>query len=199
MTEFHRVNDDAVVGGPARILVAPISYPLSKRLSEIVSLSTYDPTTSTYGWEDVGGTQEGVTFGLEVSTQEWRNDQYGLFRTVPIDWRGSVTAIAMETTQRNREILLGAAGDTANGAGEAMTYYEAAGHIPHNRVAILYLDDTGLLHATLYPDVQWDGKKIDQMFKRGQPYVINFNFTAFPSSDALGPDNLASLRLDIDQ
>lgn len=92
-------SPDSIIGGPARILIAPISTPIPTRVSDIIQTET-TPNTAEVQTVTVTGTPTGGTFTL--------TDPATNVTTAPIAYNAASTAVAS---------ALNAAGITATATG----------------------------------------------------------------------------------
>src|ERR1051326_4716117 len=95
------LNNDLVIGGAARVMYAPRSYPQPFDISHFVDTTTYD-VNPTYGWTDVGHTKTTSNVAIQASTSEWRSEQSGPLRTLYQDYTGTATYEMEEMSQANR-------------------------------------------------------------------------------------------------
>lgn len=191
-------SQSEIIGGPAAMFLAPSTYPMPSRISEIVNLSSYAANTS-YGFVAVGYTREGVTMTREVSTQQTRTDETGLLKIYPIDYKSTIKAVAKQASQTNKIRLQQMVAGTPNGASELVTYAEAAAFLSTWRLGVVHQDENGKFHARVFPSAQWDGASQAETFRRGQNDEIEFSFVGLPSTEATGPNGQPSDRIDFDQ
>lgn len=186
-TGFYRGDSDKAIGGPARVLFAPRSAPNVGRLSEIFNTSTYD-LNSTYLWQEVGITAAPTRIGRQATTNEWSNEQFGLFRRKAVQWRGTIQSEAMEFKQANKVLLLeGRAANTGMPAGEFRTNYPAVNALLQYHIALAWKDDFGRIHAEVFPNCQWAGDNIEEQLSRADAAKIPISFTAFPDDSVVDP------------
>jgi hypothetical protein len=199
MAQFYRGTSGNVIGAPARILIAPSTSPVPTQLSEVVNMSTYAPN-STYGFTDLGLTRSPVTMDISASSQTWRSEQFGIFRTLPTDWRGSVKAEFLEVTQANKQAIMLASVATDSATREHRTNFAALINFPIVRLALMYIDHLGLVHATVYPNAQWDGAAITETLGRGASLYLPMTWTTYPDDTVIDTvTGLATIRFDFDQ
>lgn len=200
MAQFYRGTSTNVIGAPARVLIAASTYQAPSRLSEIVSLTTYDPNT-TYGWVDAGLTRTPTTVQVQADTNQWTNEQFGQFHTVPTNWRGQVSTEFLETDQTHRAaIMMFSSVAAPPTTGEQRTNFAARTSLSTVRVAVMYLDEYGRVHAIVFPKCQWDGSALSQTIARGEAIAIPMTFTAYPDDQVIDSvSGQAVLRYDLDQ
>lgn len=198
MAQFYRGNSQNAIGGPARVIIEPFSYPVPLGIENIVDLSTYNLLGGSYGWIELGETDAPTTFDISYASNQWRSEQFGQFRTSPTDWTGAIKSEFIELTQANRVNLL--LGSTATPtAGQLRTNYPALTAIPYYRVAILMLDQAGRVHAAVFPKTQWDGSAVQEAFERGTPVKLPMSWRAYPDDAVIDTaTGLACLRYDLD-
>lgn len=200
MANFYRGDDEKTLAFPCRVMIAAATQPLPSRLSEIVNLTTYD-ANGTYGFADAGTTTGPVTIRLGASTTEFRNDQFGLFKVVPNEWHGSVEADFLEVDQSNKTRLISTALSKADPvANEHRTNFVAATKFTRVRLALLGLDENGLVHAIVVPAAQWNGGDIQRQLGHGQMQSLPMNWSVLTDDDVRDPDTGdAILAFDLDQ
>ena len=201
MAQFHRVNNDNVIGGAARVLVAPSSYALPTDLAHIVAhASTYAPN-GTYGWADIGTTKSASNIAMQAATNEWRGEQQGPIRMLYTDYTGTATfemeELAGSQGQSNK-LLAGAVAGTA-AAGQTRTDWTAR-NTPPDEVHICFLreDPDGRLHATIAPRAQWDGSALQRQFTRGESESLALPMKLYGDTDNTGADGNPLIFYDLD-
>jgi hypothetical protein len=199
MAQFYRGNSLNPIGGPARVIVEPFTYAAPNGLDDIVDLTAYNLNPNVaYGWIELGLTDAATTFQINYASNQWRNEQFGLYRVAPTDWTGEAHSEFIEITQANRVNLLFGAAATAH-TGQLRTNYSALTSIPYYRVAILNLDQAGRLHAVVFPKAQWDGSAVQSAYERGQPVKLPMTWRCFPDDATIdATTGLACIRYDLD-
>jgi hypothetical protein len=200
MPQFYQGNSLQSIGAPARVMVADRSDPLPTQLAHLFSLTTYLPN-ATYGFEDAGLTRTPTQIQYSADTNQWRNEQFGLYRTVPTDWRAQVSTDFLQITQDEKLLLESAASAATDPVtNEHRTNYVSQTAMRQVRVAVAYIDEFGLVHASVFPNCQWNGDAITQTIGRGEPISIPMNWTAYPDDLVIDVDTgLACFRYDLDQ
>ncbi len=199
MAQFYRGNSDNAIGAPARIMLASSTYPAPTKIADIVSLTTFD-ANSTYGFVDMGVTRSPLKTDIQAAVQQWRNEQFGIFRTTPTDWKGMVSAEFLEIGQDNKQAIMLASAAPDSATNEHRTNFAALTNFPIVRIAILYQDQSALVHATILPKAQWDGAAIAQVVGRGQEIFIPMAWTCYPDEKVIDVvTGQACLRYDFDQ
>jgi hypothetical protein len=204
MAQFFRTNSNASIGGGARVLIVnPIgTYKNPTRLSEIVSLTTYDPVTATYGWKDIGSTKTPSRVQLGYAKTDWNNEQTGLYRGVVGNWTGQTTCEALEMTSANKKLLYSATIAAANGVtGEVRTNFPArSAGMPFVRLAFLTKDHLGNVHASIFPKAQWDGGAIAETLARTDSRSIPMTWALYADENEIDSETGDPIiRYDIDQ
>ncbi len=199
VAQFYRGNNENAIGAPARVLMAPSSYAFPAQLNEIISLTTYN-INSTYGWVELGITAVPTTIGHGVDVNELRNEQFGRMRTVPTDYNASVSTEFLELTQNTKVLVMmgSAAADTAGG--EKRTNFATRDNIPSYRIAVLFQDHLGKIHASVFPFAQWNGDAIQSAIARGDVVRAPVTFAAYADSALI--DSVTGkpcFRVDYDQ
>lgn len=201
--QFYRGDDDNAIGAPARILVSPASNPHPTRISNIIASGgtpTYNPVLTTYGWVDLGLTNAPFSMQHGASVQEWQNQQYGTFRTVPDNWRGQIGSTFIEITQANKGYLMGAKTATDPVANEHRTDFTTLTSFDRYHVACVWFDHKRLIHASYFPQCEVNLSSVQQTVARGQMHDIPVQWTAFPDDGLLAEsDGLPVIRVDFDQ
>lgn len=199
MAAFLRGNRRNAIGEPARLLIAPIAAPLPAAFSHIVSTSTYDPNP-TYQFVDIGMTRSALTMTVQADSNQWDSQQFTRYATVPTNRWATISSEALELTQANKVYLMGASAATPVGAKELRSDFSADPNFVNYRLAAIHKDRFGLLHASVFPNVYWDGSAISQAFARGEQAVIPFTFTGYPDDGAISATTGEALfRYDFDQ
>lgn len=199
MAQFYRGNSDNVIGSPARVLLASSTYPVPTKLADIISLTTLDPNP-TYGFIDLGVTRSPAKTDIAAAVQTWRNEQFGVFRTVPTDWKGGFSAEFLETTQSNKQAIMLASTPADSAVNEHRTNFAALINFPIVRLAVLYQDQFSLAHASVFPRAQWDGAAISETVGRGQEMFIPMAWVCYPDSNVVDAvTGQACVRYDFDQ
>ena len=196
---FYRGNNENAIGAPARVLMAESSYPMVEELAHIISLSTYDPNT-TYGWREMGLTSAPTTLGHSVETAEWRSEQFGRFRIVPVDYTATVQTEFMEMTQDIKVLAMMGSEEPSPPSGQTVTYFSALENIPNYRIAVLFRDHLKKIHASVFPNAQWNGDAIQQAIARGEAVRAPVTFNAYVDTDVIDSvSGQACFRVDFDQ
>jgi hypothetical protein len=198
----YRGNQLNSIGGPARLLIAPLTADVPEGIGDIIDLddSEGEPSRDPVGeWRDIGMTAEGLTMSHQADTNNWDSQQFGRYRVVPTNYHGSLSTQALEITQQNKVDLLQASAGDDNAAGELVTFYEARPHIAQYRIAAIFWDQYDLMHASVFPLTQWDGSAVQQAMEMGQPQRIPFSFSVFTDSALTGPDGFGTFRIDFDE
>lgn len=201
--QFYRANSSYALGGPARLLVAPYSYPHALSLNNLIALATinFPPQLATYGFVDIGSTDKPTQMDYSATVQDWKNEQAGSFRVQPTDFAGKVTGSAMEQTQANKVNLMLASQVADNVAGvESRTNFASRDSFPQVHLAVMWMDQNSLIHASVYPKAQWDGTAFSEQIARGMAVVIPLNYKYFPDDTLIDPVTGKSIfRMDFDQ
>lgn len=198
-TGFYRGNSLNSIGEQARLMLAPFVSPAPTQLAHLMSMTTYDPN-ATYGFVDIGLTNAPLTMSVQADTNNWDNQQYGRYRVVPTMFHGALGTTALEYTQANRVMLMGATAATDPTTNEHRTNWSALVALPLYRAAAVHLDPNGWVHATVYPRVQWDGGAIQTTLARGDQLGIPFTFAAMVDDQLIDPTTKQGLyRYDFDQ
>ena len=196
---FVRGNTENAIGGPARVLIAASTYPFPTQLSEIVNLSTYN-VNATYGWQEMGITGAPTQLTHAVQMTEWMSEQFGRFRTVPQEWNADVQTEFMEITQNNKVLVMLGVAVADSATREARTNFVERTSIPSYRVAVLFIDHKGLIHASVFPRAQWNGNQIVQQIARGQAQRMPIQLAAYADENVIDASTgQACFRVDFDQ
>ena len=197
---FQRVNTAESIGPVegVRVMIAASTYPHPVDLANFFNLSTYDPDFSTYGWVDVGSTDGPVSHQISANMNEWRNDQTGRYRTVPVDYQGQVSGTFLEPTQQNKVNLRGATALANAPSGAKVTIFEARGDVPEVHLALAWYDHRRRLHVHYFPRAFWNGDAVNTSEGRGERQTIPMTWTIYGSETLTGP-NGAVLQKDFDQ
>lgn len=197
---FYKGNNLNSIGEPARILIAPHSYPMPTRISEIIGLTAPWAVVGTYGFRDIGFTRTETTMQHQAGANTWSNQQVGEYRRVPTNFTAQVSTAALEMTQQNKVTLMNAsAADEVVVGAEHVTHFEALAYFPQYRVAVVHRDDYQNIHATVFPLAQWDGSAVTQTLGRGTQLDIPFTFVCMPDPDVIGVNGYPMFRVDFDQ
>lgn len=199
MAQFYRGNSNNAIGAPARVLIASSTYAAPIQLANIIDLGTFNANT-TYGWMDLGTTRSPLKTDIQAAVQQWRNEQFGIFRTQPTDWKGAVSAEFLEMSQANKQAIMLASIAPDSDTNEHRTNFAAQLNFPTVRVAVLYQDQYNLLHGSVFPKAQWDGAAIAQTIGRGQEIFIPMAWTCYPDDQVIDVvTGEACVRFDFDQ
>ncbi|MCC2483728.1 hypothetical protein LKM01_18040 [Bacillus pacificus] len=102
--ELFKVNANNIVGGAGRLITAPYGVKLPDKISEVMSLETYDLTAP---WKDLGATQEGITVSRSYEEEGTEVDQVqGEVETSITKWEHTLATLLAENTIENRQLTL---------------------------------------------------------------------------------------------
>lgn len=200
---FYRGNSANSIGHPARVMIAPFSYPMPTKIDDIVDITgptpSYDPV-ATYGFRDIGITRNELSMGHQAETVNWDNQQFGRFLIMPTNYFATITTEALEPTADNKVELLQASQVTDSATNEARFNYAARTSFPLYRIAVLGEDRHRLLHASVFPRCQWDGSQLVQQLARATQQVVPFNFMGWVDETVIDTDTgQGCYRVDFDQ
>lgn len=188
MVDFYKTDRDLVIGGAARVLIAPGTADLPTQISNIVGLtSPFAAVASTYDWEDIGSTQSDTVFQPSVNMNVWRSQQNGPIKRKPTDAMGKITIDMMETATRAAKLRLlqvtGAQSAASTAAGETRINGVLPRTIDSWHLAVLFRDDAEKFHALVLTNAMWDGAAIDINYSDSNPQVIKIGMEAYPDED----------------
>jgi hypothetical protein len=191
------VNDDNVLGGPVRIIVAQkslTSYP--EQISDVLDLSTYDPQTN---WHDLGHTSEPFESSHGFDTTEWESQQLGVIDVQVGKWNRQFTVSLMEADNDYvRDLALEAYGRTTNADGDEVEYYWDQSDVTRWRVAALYLEEDGTAGENIvmdvFPNAKLSGDDVTLAWDRNNPQAISVTMRPFPDGDVPNKANFYRIR-----
>src|SRR4051794_2845879 len=106
MGGFYRTATAQSTGAEARILIAAYSFPHPTDLDSIIKMTAgptlYDPQFTTYGWVDLGATDQPAQMRQGYAQNVWRSEQTGPYRTQPGDWTSEIQTEFVEITQQHK-------------------------------------------------------------------------------------------------
>lgn len=196
---FLRGNSRKAIGQPARLLIAPYNAPMPAKLSDLVSLTTYDPNP-TYQFIDIGLTRAALTITVQADSNNWDSQQSGRYATVPTNRWATVASEALEIDQDRKVYLMDADAATDSTTNEHRTDFSLKDSFVQYRLAAIYTDRFRYVHGHVFPLAQWDGSAVAMAMDRGAQQAIPFSFNAMPDDAALSAvTNQPLFRVDFDQ
>lgn len=180
------VNDDNVVGGPARILVADkstVAYP--NLIRDVINLETYEAQT---GWHDVGHTSEPFVNTEGFDTTEWESQQSGIINLQVGNWNRSISFTLMESRRdKVADLVHEATGRTTNDDGDEVEYFYDKSNVTEWRVAAINLmeDETAGQNLTMdvFPRCKRSGADSEMNWSRSDPQTHTLEMRPFPDTD----------------
>lgn len=186
-SDFWRTgsNEDNVLGGPARILVAEratSSYP--ELISEVLDLSTYQPVAP---WVDIGLTSEPFAISDGFESTDWISQQLGKINVQVGTWNRTITVTLMES-KRNAvmDIAHEAFGRTTNADGDEVVYFWDQSDVTEWRMAAINLQESGSAGSNItmdvFPNVKRSGSDSETAWDRNNPQTHSLEVTPFPDT-----------------
>lgn len=105
MADIFNVNSKNFVGGPGRLVVAPLTIAAPTKISDVMDTAApYDLKT---GWRDFGATSEGISISRGFETEDFEVDQkMGPADTDVTGYTHSLSTSLAENTLQNRQLAL---------------------------------------------------------------------------------------------
>jgi hypothetical protein len=180
------VDEDKILGGPARVLVSRKSvttYP--ELISEVLNLTTYDPATN---WLDVGHTSEPFNMTDGFETTEWISQQAGRINVQVGNWNRTISVTLMQTlTNTVMDLAHEADGRTTNADGNTVEYFWDKPEVTKWRVAAIHLVEDASAAANIVMDVfpfcKRSGADSETAWDRGNPQTASLEMTPLPDED----------------
>lgn len=190
------VDEDKILGGPARVLVSRKSvttYP--ELISEVLNLTTYDPAAN---WLDVGHTSEPFNMTDGFETTEWISQQAGRINVQVGNWNRSISVTLMQTlTNTVMDIAHEADGRTTNTDGDTVEYFWDKPEVTKWRVAAVHLVEDAAAAANIVMDVfpfcKRSGADSETAWDRGNAQTASLEMTPLPDEDV--PNNANWYRI----
>jgi len=105
MADIFNVNSENFVGGPGRLVVAPLSVEAPVRISDV--MDTAAPYNLKTEWSDLGATTEGISISRGFETEDFEVDQkMGAADTEVTSYSHSLSTSLAENTLKNRQLAL---------------------------------------------------------------------------------------------
>jgi hypothetical protein len=185
MAEWHHYDDEFLIEGPVRILMAvraDTSY--ADQLSDIISKTTYDPVSP---WFDVGHTATPFELSTGFDTVEAESQQAGVIDMGVGNWTHMARTSFMEESETIRTVL-GHAAATENADGERAQQMINQDYVTEYRIAALKLNVTsGKIEGELIHKAKWSGSDSTSAWGRGDIKNRPIEWRCFPDEDA--PNN----------
>lgn len=192
------VSKSNVVGGPARIMIAPITVSYPTLISEVLDLSTYQPQA---GWLDLGHTSEPFQSTDGFDAVQWVSQQQGVINTQVGNWNRSITVTLMEGLREAVMDLAHSAGAReTNADGDKVTYYwDRSDTTPYRMVAV-HLAESKLAGSNIimdvFPNCKRSGADSQMAWDRGNPQTHSLEVTPFPDDDVPNKANWYRIEQD---
>lgn len=192
------VVKDNVVGGPARILVAPITVSYPVLISDVLDLATYQPQA---GWLDLGHTSEPFASTDGFEAVEWTSQQQGVINTQIGTWNRTITVTLMEGLRESVMDLAHSAGDRdTNADGDKVTYFWDRSDTSAYRVVAMHLAEAKASGSNIiidvFPNCKRSGADSQTAWDRGNPQVHSLELRPFPDDDV--PNKSSWYRIEQD-
>lgn len=198
-SDFWRkgVDDDQILGGPARILVAKRSlttYP--EKISDVLSLATYDPAAN---WHDLGHTTEAFNIADGFDTTDWISQQLGRINVQVGSWNRSISVTLGETDNDwVMDVAHEAYGRTVNADGDEVIYFWDKSDVTEYRVAAIHLAEGQTAGQNIVMDVfprcKRSGADSATAWDRGAQQVATLEMTPFPDENVPNSANWYRIR-----
>lgn len=105
MKDIFNVNSANFVGGPGRLVVAPLSVAAPTHISDV--MDTAAPYNLKTEWRDLGATSEGIAISRGFETEDFEVDQVmGAADTEVTNYSHSLSTSLAENTLKNRQLAL---------------------------------------------------------------------------------------------
>ena len=187
----YKYAPDDIKIGPARVFIAEydtVEPPV--RISDVVSLSTYDAAA---GWTSLGDTVEPIEMvmsAFDVTTV--RTQQHGRVADYPGDYNNRITTTFAERSTVVKEAIMGVDLTTSvNAASENVTYYSVTKQLRPKRLAVLHLDETRVspfaLMMTVFPKAQRSGSDSSWSWDRDTQMGFPCEWNIYPDEDIVDP------------
>ncbi len=104
MADIYKINSNAVIGGPGRLVYAPFGTQVPTKIGDIMDLNDYSLKA---GWQDLGATQDGISLKRGFDTDNIEVDQ----ALTPIGenitgWTHTIETKLAENTIENRQFAM---------------------------------------------------------------------------------------------
>ena len=182
MAEWHHTNDDFLLAGPVRVLMAPrATSSYADQLSDIISKTTYDVVSP---WFDVGHTSTPFELSTGFATNEFESQQAGVIDQGVGNWTHMARTTLVQESETIRAVV-GFAAATENADGERLQAMINQDYVTEYRIAALYLDETtGKIEGDIIHKAKWSGSDSTTSYGRGETKTRAIEWRCFPDEDA---------------
>jgi len=171
------------------------SYPL--QLSDIISLTTYDPVAAN-GWFDIGITTQPVTESEGFDVTEIDTQQFGVINTRKSDYNRTVEITPAEWSRTVLEFVKQGVDfndDAVNS--EYRLFYTNRKDETVYRVAVLDFDENNKISATIFPYTKRSGDETQRVWDKDNPMEFGVTLKVYTDPQILDSDGNEVAAYDI--